>query len=470
MASEDTTALHDLATRPVGRLLWNYSLPAIVGMVVMQLYHVVDRALIGHYGGIDGQSGTDAMAGLTITFPLMNLTTAIGVLVGAGASALVSIMLGQGRASQARQVLGQALTLTVLFGALYIAFFSLYMDDMLRLFGATERSLPYARTFMTWILPGLFLMNITFSFNNVMRASGHAVRAMVTMLLGAVLNTLLATLFVYFLGWGIKGAAVASDISMAVTGIFVMSHFMRRDITVRLTRGIYRLQASTVWRILGVGAAPAIVNAAACLVNIFINNNLARLGGEQAIAAAGVFVTYASVLVSVIIGLCQGMQPVAGYNYGAGNTRRVMRAYWLTVAAATAVAAAGWAGSLLWPRSVSAVLLGDPAVGEYAAGALTVSMAMFWMAGFQIVSTNFLQSIGKISISIVLSLTRQVIFLLPILYWMVHTRGLQGIWLSFPASDVCATVVAALCIAFELRRLRRASFPAPLSTHDNITT
>lgn len=453
MSHSDTENIKRLATRPVGRLLWEYSLPAVVGMLVMQLYNVVDRALIGHFGGVDGASGTDAIAGLTITFPLMNITTAVGVLVGVGASALVSILLGQKRHEDARQVLGQALTMTLIFGTAYLLFFAFFMDDALRLFGANEASLPYARTFMMYILPGLFLMNLTYTFNNIMRASGHAIRAMMTMLLGAGVNILLATLFVYVFRWGIKGAAIASDISMAITTIYVMTHFVRKDVTVHFERGTFALHRHTVSRMLGIGAAPSIVNICACLINIFINNSLTSLGGNTAVASAGVFVTFASMLVSAVIGLCQGMQPIVGYNYGAGLYSRTRRAYWLTVLVATVVMTTGWAVARWAPATVAGVILPDPAGIEYAAGVLPVAMAMFWMVGFQIVSTNFLQSLGRIGYSIILSLSRQVLFLLPLMWWLTSTRGLDGIWLSFPLADVCATLVTIVFIFIELRQL-----------------
>ncbi|MDE5636174.1 MAG: MATE family efflux transporter, partial [Muribaculaceae bacterium] len=312
----DKDKLNELATRPVGRLLWSYSLPAVVGMLVMQLYNFVDRALIGHYGGIDGAASQEAIAGLTITFPVMNITTALGVLIGAGASARLSILLGNGNPGAARNVLGNALTMTVVLGAAYLMLFAWFMDDLLVLFGATDTNIGYAREFMTYILPGLFLMNLTYSFNNLMRASGFPIRAMVTMFIGAGLNMLLVTLFLVVFKMGIKGAAIASDISMGVTTVFVMAHFFRNSGPIVWTRGTYALRPRIVWGIIGIGAAPCIVNVAACLINIFINQNLKELGAQSelgadgALASAGVFVTFTSMIVCAIIGICQGMQPI----------------------------------------------------------------------------------------------------------------------------------------------------------------
>lgn len=451
--NEDNSRLDRLATMGVGRLLWIYSLPAVVGMLVMQLYNVVDRAFIGHV------VGTHAIAGLTITFPVMNITTALGVLIGAGASARISILLGNGNPDGARRVFGNALTLTVLIGFLYLGIFTIFMDRILLLFGATEVSLPYARDFMTWILPGLFMMNLTYSFNNVMRASGYPTKAMITMFIGAGLNVLLAPFFVYLLGWGIKGAAIATDISMSVTTFFVMRHFAQSSSEIHYAHGIYGLDRRTVMSIVGIGAAPSIVNVAACVINVFINRNLIRLGGDDAVTSAGVFVTFTSLLVCVIIGICQGMQPIVGYNYGAGLFHRLRRAFWLAVGAASAVSALGFIVGMLAPKAVAIVFIPDASLVDATARYLRIAMIMFWMVGLQIVATNFLQSIGRVGASILLSLSRQVLFLLPILYILVDIKGLDGIWLSFPTSDICATIVAVILIAIEFRRISRRQRP-----------
>lgn len=451
--TSDSTRIQQLATMGVGRLLWIYSLPAVVGMLVMQLYNVVDRAFIGHV------VGTHAIAGLTITFPVMNITTALGVLIGAGASARISILLGNNNPAGARRVFGNALTLTILIGILYLGVFAIFMDRILMLFGATEVSLPYARDFMTWILPGLFMMNLTYSFNNVMRASGYPTKAMVTMFIGAGLNVILAPIFVYLLQWGIKGAAIATDISMAVTTFFVMRHFANHDRDIRYSHGIYTLDRHTVLSIIGIGAAPSIVNVAACVINVFINRSLISLGGDDAVTSAGVFITFTSLLVCVIIGICQGMQPIVGYNYGARQYGRLKRTFWLATAAATTVCVIGYAVGMLAPKFVAVIFIPDPALVDSTAHYLRIAMAVFWLIGLQIVATTFLQSIGRVAASIILSLSRQILFLLPILYIMIHLKGLDGIWLSFPMSDVCSTTVAAILIAIEFRRINRLTTP-----------
>ena len=457
----DNDKLNELATRPVGRLLWSYSLPAVVGMLVMQFYNFVDRALIGHYGGVDGAASQEAIAGLTITFPVMNVTTALGVLIGAGASARLSILLGNGNIPAARNVLGNALTMTVVLGVVYLMLFAWFMDDMLILFGATDTNIGYAREFMTYILPGLFLMTLTYSFNNLMRASGFPIRAMVTMFIGAGLNILLVTLFLVVFRMGIKGAAIASDISMGVTTVFVMAHFFKNSGPIVWTRGTYGLRSKIVWGIIGIGAAPCIVNVAACLINIFINQNLktlgahSELGSDGALASAGVFVTFTSMIVCAIIGICQGMQPIVGYNFGAGLFHRLKRTYWLAVGCATLICLIGWVIAMVNPSMIARLIIPDETLARHTGRLLTISMSMFWMVGFQIVSTNFLQSIGRVGFSIALSLVRQVIFLLPIMYIMVHHFELDGLWASFPTSDMCATIVTTVLIVIEFRTIKR---------------
>ena len=315
--------LDRLATGSIARLLWRYSLPAVVGMVVTSLYNVIDRIFIGQ--GV----GTEAIAGLAITFPVMNVSTAIGVLIGAGASARVSIMLGASDRRGAQLVLGNALVLIVVNALVYLTLFRIFLDDILLAFGASPATLPYARDFMVCLLPGMMVMNISFSFNNIMRASGYPARAMLTMFIGAGINVILDPIFIFVFDWGIKGAAIATDIAMTCSMIFVMAHFMRRDSTLRFTRGIYRLRWRIIAGIISIGAAPSLVNLAGSAINVIVNTSLYTHGSDNAVAASGIFTTYTSLLVMVVVGLCQGMQPILGYNYGAGLYGRLKRCYWL---------------------------------------------------------------------------------------------------------------------------------------------
>lgn len=457
MTGTASEKLNELATGRIGRLLWRYSLPAVVGTLVMSLYNVIDRIFIGQ--GV----GPDAIAGLAITFPVMNLSSALGVLIGAGASARTSILLGAGNHEGAERVLGNSLVLILVIASVYLTVFRVFLDDILIAFGASPRSLPYARDFMEWILPGMLVMNLSFSFNNIMRASGYPVRAMVTMFIGAGLNVAIAPVFIFALDWGIKGAAIATDIAMTVSMIFVMSHFCTSSSTLHFKRGIYRIKWPVVWGIVSIGAAPSIVNACACIINMLINKNLYHYGGDSAVAAAGIFTTYASLLTMIVVGICQGMQPIIGYNYGAGLYHRLKRTYWLAVAAATVVCCAGAAFALLCPSLIARAFTVDSALIASTVKALSISLTAFWFVGFQIVSTTFFQSLGKAGKSIFLSLVRQVIFLIPLLMMLPPRWGLDGVWASFPASDTMATVLTAVMIAWQLRRLplHPSSLPSP---------
>lgn len=436
-----------LATGKIGRLLWDYSIPAVVGMLVMSLYNVIDRIFIGQ--GV----GPDAITGLTITFPVMNISAAIGVLIGAGSSAKVSILLGAKDRHGAEQTLGNSLTLIIANACVYLTLMRLFLDDILRMFGADEAALPYAHDFMAYILPGMLIMNVGFSLNNVMRASGYPVKAMITMFIGASCNVILAPVFIFLLDMGIKGAAIATDISMAIFTTYVLLHFSSQKSTIHFTRRSFRLRWHIIVGIIGIGAAPALVNLASCFINIIINTRLYAFGGNSSVAAAGIFTTYASLLVMAVVGVCQGMQPIVGYNYGAGNLHRLKRAYWLATLWSTGIVSAGYIFAMTCPNLIARAFTIDQTLIQVTASALSTAMIVFFVVGFQVVSTTFFQSIGKVRQSIFLSLTRQVIFLIPLLLIMPDWFGLKGIWMSFPISDLLATIVTAILIFYQFRQL-----------------
>ncbi len=439
--------LQELATRSEASLLWKYSVPAVVGMLVMSLYNVIDRIFIGQ--GV----GPDAIAGLAITFPVMNLATALGVLVGAGAAARTSIMLGAKDLDNARLVLGNSLTIILINATIYLTIFAVFMDPILRAFGASENTLPYARDFLTYLLPGLLMINLAYSFNNIQRASGYPRRSMFTMIIGAVCNVILAPIFIFGLDMGIKGAAIATDISMTISAIFVFSHFFRKSSVVHFTPGIFRLRRRIVWGIISIGASPSLVSAASCVINVIINTSLQQYGGDSAVAAAGIFTTYTSLIVSVVLGICQGMQPIVGYNYGAQRYDRLKKTFWLTSLAATILCTIGCVFGLSFPHLIARAFTVDAALIAETNRSLSLSLLMFWVVGFQIVSTNFFQSIGKAGRAIFLSLARQVIFMIPLLLVFPRMFGLDGVWVSFPLSDTFATVATIFMIIWQFRHL-----------------
>lgn len=442
-------SLYELENAPIGRLLWKYSIPAIVGIVVMSLYNVIDRIFIGQ--GV----GPDAIAGLAVTFPVMNLTTALGVLIGGGAAARISIVLGQNDKHRAFLILGNSLVMTLIFGAAYLSVFAIFIDDILLAFGASERTLPYARDFMLYIMPGLLATNLCFSFNNIMRASGYPTKAMVTMFIGAGVNVILAPIFIFGLGWGIKGAAIATDIAMTISMIFVMAHFTSTKSRIHFKHGIYRLSPQILMAIMSIGAAPFFVNVAGCVINAIVNNSLYRYGGDSAVAAMGIFTTFTQLLVMVMIGICQGMQPIVGYNFGARRYDRLKRAYWLSVAAASVICTLGTAPCHLCPELIARAFTTDAALISSTALSLRITTTMFWMAGFQIVSTNFFQSLGYAGKSIFMSLTRQVIFIIPMLIILPPHFGLNGVWAAFPTADTLATFITIVLVISQFRQIHR---------------
>jgi putative MATE family efflux protein len=447
--ADKKSSVYQLGNESVGRLLWQYSLPAIVGIVVMQLYNIVDRIFIGQ--GV----GSDAIAGLAITFPVMNLSAAVGTLIGAGAAARISIVLGQNDKRKAELILGNSLVLTLLFGVIYVSIFAIFIDDILRLFGASEVTLPYAHDFMAYILPGMLVMNLCFSFNNIMRASGYPTRAMVTMFIGAGLNVMLAPLFIFVFDWGIKGAAIATDIAMTISMIFVMMHFFSKKSELHFKPGIYKLKWSIFTAITAIGDAPFVVNMAGSALNGIVNNVLHQYGGDDAVGALGILMTYAQLLVMVVIGITQGMQPIIGFNYGARKFHRLKRAFWLSVAAGSAVTFLGAMGAQFFPEYIARAFTTDSDLIEKTAQALRISTVAFWAVGFQIVSTNLFQSLGLAGKSIFLSLTRQILFLLPLIYIFSSVLGLQGVWMAYATSDIVATLVTTVMVIFQMRKINK---------------
>ena len=292
----NTDRLRELGTAPIGKILLKYSLPAVVGTVVSAIYNIIDSIVIGH--AIDDPN---VVSGIAVTFPVMTLVTALGMLIGAGAATRVSIVLGQNDKKMAETILGNCVQLTLIIGIVYVGAFSMFIDPILKMFGASPNTLPYAREFMLWVLPGCVLQNLTFSYNNVMRASGYPGKAMYTNMIGAGVNAVLAPLFLFGFHWGIRGAAIATDIAMLITAFFVMSHFFNKKNTLHFVKGTFRLQWRVIKSVLYIGMAPFLINVAGSGINAIINNTLYSYGGDNAIAAVVVFNRFVTIFVFVII-------------------------------------------------------------------------------------------------------------------------------------------------------------------------
>lgn len=446
---DNTSKLQDLATRPVGRLLWEYSLPAVVGMLVMAMYNIVDRIFIGQV------VGPEAIAGMTITFPLMNITTAVGVLVGVGAATRISIMMGRQDRPAAETILGNAVTLTLINGAAYLAVFWLWLDPILRAFGAGDITLPYARQYMVWVLPGLLLTNIAFGLNNVLRATGYPTKAMYTMIIGAVVNIVLDAVLVLGFDMGMTGAAIATDIAMAASAWFVVAHFFKPHVNLAFKRGTLALKRRVVGAIMSIGASPFVVNVASCMINVLINRSLSGHGGDMAIGAAGIFVTFTSLAVTIVLGVTMGLQAILGYNYGAGLHGRLKRVFWLATAVGTVVCTIGSITGLAVPQLVARAFTSDSFLISTTVVCLRHALWAFPVVGFQIMSTCLFQSTGMPARAMILSLSRQVLFLIPLMLWLPNIYGVEGVWLSFPISDILSTVVSLFLVMQFFVKMKR---------------
>lgn len=460
---DNNERLRELGTAPIGKLLLKYSLPAVVGTVVSAVYNIIDSIVIGH--AIDDPY---VVAGMAVTFPVMNLVTALGMLVGAGAATRVSIVMGQNDRRVAEIILGNCVQLTVIFGILYIIGFSFFLDPLLRAFGASARSLPYAKEFLLWVLPGMVLMNLTFSYNNVMRASGYPAKAMYTNMIGAILNSILAPLFLFGFHWGIRGAAIATDISMLVTATWVMSHFFNKNNTLHFARGSFKFNWPIIRGVLYIGMAPFLINVAGSGINAIINNTLVDYGGDNAVAAVVVFNRYVTVFVFIIIGICQGMQPIVGYNYGSGRYRRLFRTFWLAAGTAVCISTLGTLLGVFNPRPIAAMFMQDEEQIQCAINCLHITLMSFWIVGFQIVSTNFFQALGMAGKAVFLSLTRQIIFMIPLLFILPPVMGLDGVWTAFPISDMAASVTAAILLWVQMRHITREAEKKRVETASQI--
>ena len=434
--SQSTAPVNKLASEKIGKLLWNYSLPAIIGTVVMSLYNIVDRIFIGQ--GV----GPLAISGLALTFPFMNVLLAFGMLIGAGSASRISITLGQNNKEKAEKILANAVILTFLISGTAIILSLIFMNDLLMLFGGTANTVKYAYDFMTIIVPGGIFTALYFGLNNIMRASGYPQKAMFNILLGAIINIVLDSIFIFVFDWGIQGAATATVISYFVGTVNVGIHFFSKTSNLRFHWKYFKLEWEIVKSILSIGMSPFSMQMGASLVVVIINATLLKYGGDFAIGAYGIINSIMMLVVMFIIGLNQGAQPIVGFNYGAGNYDRMFKTLRYTIIIATVFSVVGFAiGSFFSELSVS-LFTTDDNLKQIASNALRIGVTMFPLIGFQIVIANFFQSIGKAKMSIFLSLTRQFIFLVPAIFILPLFWGLNGAWASMPLSDGLASIVS----------------------------
>ena len=432
----------ELETKNIGTLLWAYALPSIVSHIIASIYNIVDRVFLGQY------VGALAIAGLAITMPIMNIIHAFGSLVGAGSAARMSIILGKKDYKWAEDILGNSLLLTFFFGFLFVTGGYLFMDRILEAFGASADTIAYAREYMYIVLPGMFMTTLSFNLTGLMRATGYPKKSMWIMAGGAILNIFLDALFIYVLDWGIAGAAWATTISMSCTGVLSVWHFLQKSSFIRFRRHAWKPKLYIFKNILMIGMSPFSMNLAASLVVALLNNQLLRYGGDLAVGAYGLVNTFGSLSVMLMVGLCQGMQPIAGYNYGAGHPLRLKEVYSLTMKLNVLIGFVGALLALVLPHAMLRLFTKEEELIQIGIPAMRFMMVMFPLVGFTITNSNFFQSIDKPWIAIVTSLSRQVLFLTPLIYVVpplfvdAGAAGLTGVWASMTISDFLGAVLA----------------------------
>lgn len=439
-----------LGVEPVGKLLLHYSMPAIIGMTASSLYNIIDRAFIGN--GV----GPMAISGLALTLPIMNLTAAFGAMIGAGASTMVSIRLGQQRKSDAIHILGNTLLLNFIIGLSITVLGLIFLEPILFAFGASEVTMPYARDFMQIILLANLFNHNFLGLNNVMRASGYPTKAMWSSLITVLVNIALAPLFIFVFKWGIRGAALATAIAQLVGFAWVMLHFLNRNSFIHFQRGFFHLSRRIVGDILSIGLSPFLMNLTASLITVVINKSLGSYGGDMgdlSIGAYGIVGSVAMLFIMVVFGLNMGMQPIAGYNYGAKKMDRVLGVYKRTLIVGSLITTLGFSLAMLAPHAIVGIFTNDESLTNLATEALRIVFIAFPVVGFQVVTTYFFQSIGKAKMSIFMSLSRQLIFLLPGLLLFPIFWGVKGVWMAMPVGDGIASLLTLCVILWQRKKI-----------------
>lgn len=447
--SDNKKAALELGTKPVGKLLMQYAIPAIIAMTASSLYNMVDSIFIGQ--GV----GPLAISGLAITFPLMNLSAAFGAAVGVGASTFISVKLGQKDYDTAKHILGNTMTLNLIMGLGVGLVCLLFLDPILRFFGASDQTIPYARDYMVIILLGNVITHMYFGLNSVLRAAGKPKHAMSATIFTVVLNTLLDPLFIYTFGLGIKGAAYATVLAQSLALIWQLYIFSRPKELLHFKRGTFRPQPSIIRNIIAIGLSPFSMNVCACIVVILINNSMVHYGSDLAVGAYGIANKVAFIFVMINMGVNQGMQPIAGYNYGAMRYDRLMKVVKYSIIAATAIMTTGFIIAMTIPGPCARLFTADTTLIDLSAKGIRYIMVAFPVVGYQMVVSNFFQSIGKAKISIVLSLSRQLLILLPLLLVLPTMFGINGVWVSMPVSDTLSAFMAAWIMIVHMRKFKK---------------
>ena len=449
----------ELGTRPVSELMRQYALPSIIAMLASSLYNIVDSIFIGH--GVNAL----ALSGLAATFPLMNISTAFGAMVGMGSSTLISVKLGQKDYKIAQQILGNAVVMNILMGVIFGVIAIVFLDPILFAFGATETTIGYARDYMQIILLGNVFTHMYFGFNALLRAMGHPKMAMKATIATVIVNTILDPLFIFDtidlgfvqfsgLGMGIRGAAIATVLAQCISLAWQVRVMSDSRELIHFKRGIYRLKSYIVREVLTIGLSPCLMNLASCFVVIFINRGLLQYGGDYAVGAYGIVHKMTFIFVMIVMGFQQAMQPIAGYNYGAKAYDRVNKVLKITIFLATGVTTMAFVIGQFFPEYVARIFTSDEQMIEMAVVGMRYNCLMFPIVGFQMVTGSFFQSIAQPGKSIFLSLSRQLLFLVPFILIFPHFWGIDGVWMSLPASDFVSAIISSCLLANYFRKHR----------------
>lgn len=439
-----------LGSHSIGSLLVQYSVPAIIASVATSLYNIIDSIFIGRGVGPMG------IAGLAITLPLMNLVIAFCTLIAVGGATISSIFLGQQNKNRAIDVVNNVMVLCIIHSIIFGGITLLFLDDILRFFGATAETLPYAREFMTIILYGTPISYVFIGLNNIMRATGYPKKAMISALLSVIVNVILAPIFIFKLNWGISGAATATVIGQTAAFAWVLWHFMSKRSFVHFDLKRQWLTATIIKRIYSIGLSPFLMNVCACIVVVFINQALLHCEGTDgnlAVGAYGILNRTTMFFVMIVFGVTQGMQPILGYNYGARQWSRVKKTLSIGIWIGVSITSIGWIINEVFPDQVSQLFTTDQVLIDLAHNGARIYFLFYPLVGCQIVIQNFFQSIGKPKLSIFLSLTRQLIFLMPFLLILPRYWGINGVWASMAGSDCLAFLLAVITAIVILRRL-----------------
>ncbi len=441
--------LYELENHPVGALMWQYFWPAFIGVMANSLYNIIDRIFIGQY------VGAEALSGVTAVFPVMVIMMAFGMLIGIGASVRLSINLGRKDYERARKVVGNTVLLVVIVSVLVTSLGFAIKGPMLRLFGATETTIAYANDYLNYILWGVILHEFGFSMNALIRAEGNAKIAMYSMLLSAGINIPLDALFIVHFEWGVQGAALATIISMASLSVWVMLHFRSKRSVVRLERKYVGLQPTIIWSIVSVGLAPFAMQIAQSVVQALFNLNLIKYGSDLAVGAMGIVMSVGVIIIMSIVALNMAAQPIIGYNYGAEKFDRVRQSLRYGLVIASLFASISWIALQTFPEAIVRLFVDDsPDIMRYGVQGIRTYLLALPLVGFQVVAGSYFQSVGKAGIAIFLTLLRQVIVLIPMLFILPRFFGLTGVWISSPVADTVSAVVCGVFIIREWRKLQ----------------